>query len=109
MEFETNRQPSADEQARLNASAKRITLSPVSTKVVPEPATGADLNTKLSETANQPNVSNDSEDTQSQCDQYSQAAQGPVLDPPSPKKRIVISSTIFICLFAAAFLWMLTQ
>lgn len=106
MEFEKN--ISADEQARLLASAKKVTLQPISTAVLPEPAEGADLNTKLSETAHQSNVLNDSEDTGVQLERARKHAQS--LDSSSsPQKRMLVVSTALICLSAAAFIWMTTK
>ena len=108
MEFETNN-PSPDELARLQASAKRVTLEPVSMSVVPEPNTGAELNDKLSETAHQPNISTDQEDTATQYAQFKQSSPAEPVDHAHPKSKAVVGSTVVACLFAAAFIWMATQ
>ena len=102
--------PTPDEQARFAASARKITLQPISTIVVPEMAEGTELNNRLSETAHTANPTNDSEDTSAQQLRNAKRAQQPAsADTSHPSKGAFIASTAGICLFAAAFLWVLTQ
>lgn len=109
MEFDRS-PPTPDEQARFAASARKITLQPISTIVVPEMAEGTEINNRLSETAHTPNPANDSEDTSAQQLRNAKRAQQPAgVDTSHPGKRTFIASTAGICLFAAAFLWVLTQ
>lgn len=111
MELEAS-SPTADEQARLLASAKKITLQPVSKTVLPEAATGADLNTKLSETAHQSNTANDSEDTAIQLQRTQKKLSMQQTDTSAkdhPAKKKLFYSTAASCLFIAAFVWLATQ
>lgn len=111
MELEAS-PPTTDEQARLLASAKKITLQPVSKTVLPEAALGADLNTKLSETAHQSNALNDSEDTAVQLErtQKKLSSQNTAQnDTDHPAKKALFFSTAASCFFVAAFIWLATQ
>lgn len=108
MEFETHPH-TPEEQADLSARAKKLTLQPISTMVVPEIPEGAEINNRLSETAHTANPANDSEDTSTQQRRNAMRAQPATTDTSHPGKRTLVVSTAGLCLFAAAFLWVLTQ
>ena len=109
MEFETNT-PTEQERIRMEASARQYVIQPVSTSVLPEPSAGADLNTRISETAHQPNVTSDHEDTSIQLKQYAklQPAENASADA-HPNRTKTVATIAIASISTAGAMWLLTQ
>ena len=109
MELETA-SPTADEQARFAASAKKLTIQPISRSVLPEHSEGSELNSRMSETAHTKNPTNDSEDTALQQKRNQKRSANTVSQTSAqPPKRTLVAGTLIVCCFVAAFLWAATQ